>query len=262
MRLTAGIRLDCLGLPFRKAITRAGRLGARAVQFNSAGELSPEKLSETGRRELLHLLHSENLHLAALHCPLRQGLETPVDQEPRLAKILKAIDLSASLGARLVTLHPGKIPADTDSTATRALRESLSFLAVQGDRRGVRIGLVTGPDSGQALADLISTFDTGALGAVIDPAGLQLHGFDLEGAVKSLVGRVHLVWARELASSHTRVMREVPLGSGSLDWVALLATLHETGYQGPLLLSREEGIFPPEELEASFRFLQSLLPAR
>ena len=48
-RLKIGIRLESLGLPLRRALREAQRLGVRGVQADAAGDLSPHALSQTGR---------------------------------------------------------------------------------------------------------------------------------------------------------------------------------------------------------------------
>ena len=57
-RLKIGVRLESLGLPLRRALFEAGQLGVAGVQVDAAGDLSPNRLSETGRREFRHLLRS------------------------------------------------------------------------------------------------------------------------------------------------------------------------------------------------------------
>jgi sugar phosphate isomerase/epimerase len=76
-RLKVGIRLASLGVPLRRALLEAQRLGVRGVQADAAGELSPHTLSQTGRAAIRHLLRSHGLELTALGCPLRRGLDSP-----------------------------------------------------------------------------------------------------------------------------------------------------------------------------------------
>src|SRR4029079_15310353 len=70
-----GIRLESLALPLRKGLDQAVRMGAAGVQIDAIGDLLPDRLSQTGRREFANLLRSLNLELAALSCPLRRGLD-------------------------------------------------------------------------------------------------------------------------------------------------------------------------------------------
>ncbi|HZY88946.1 MAG TPA: sugar phosphate isomerase/epimerase, partial [Gemmataceae bacterium] len=97
-RLKLGTRLESLGLPLRRAISEAARLGVPGVQADAAGDLAPNTLSQSGRREFLHLLRAHNLELAALGCPLRRGLDVAEDQQPRLDRVKAVMSLSFELG--------------------------------------------------------------------------------------------------------------------------------------------------------------------
>src|SRR4051812_8886955 len=73
--LKLGVDLASLQLPLRKALQEAARMGAPGVQLPATGDLSPRRLSQTGRREFRHLLTTHNLDCAALVCPFRHGLD-------------------------------------------------------------------------------------------------------------------------------------------------------------------------------------------
>src|SRR5205823_5879178 len=100
-RLKLGIRLESFGLPLRRALLEAERLGVSGVQVDAAGDLSPKVLSQTGRREFRHLLRGHNLELTALGCPLRHGLDVAQDQEARIEHVRKVLSLSFDLGPRI-----------------------------------------------------------------------------------------------------------------------------------------------------------------
>src|SRR5581483_11555184 len=185
-RLRIGIRLESLGLPLRRALAEAGRLGVSGVQVDAIGDLAPNALSETGRREFRHLLRAHNLELTALGCPLRRGLDSTENQQPRLEHVQKALSLSFDLGPRLVIVQAGAITDDSNQPRMHVLRESLQALAHHGDRVGATLALETGLEDGAVLAAFLDRFDTGSLGVNLDPANLLLHGFDPYSAVQSL----------------------------------------------------------------------------
>src|SRR5437870_7807530 len=111
-KLKIAVRLESLGLPLRRALQEAERMGVAGVQVDAAGALAPEALSQTGRREFRHLLHSHNLELTALGCPLRHGLDTPENQEARIEHVRSVLALSFDLGPRVVVIQPGHIVQD------------------------------------------------------------------------------------------------------------------------------------------------------
>src|SRR5215510_1288181 len=108
-RLKFGIRLESLGLPLRKALQQASSLGVRGVQVDAVGDLSPNNLSETGRREFRHLLRGYNLELTALGCPLRRGLDAAEDQQPRIEHVRKVMSLAYDLGAKVAVVSAGGV---------------------------------------------------------------------------------------------------------------------------------------------------------
>src|SRR5215471_7391804 len=112
-KIKLGIRLESLGLPLRRALQQAERLGVAGVQVDAAGVLCPNSLSQTGRREFKHLLRSHNLELTALGCPLRRGLDTAQDQQPRIEHVRTVMSLSFDLGPRIAIVQAGRISDDS-----------------------------------------------------------------------------------------------------------------------------------------------------
>src|SRR5262249_28916183 len=140
-KIRLGIRLESLCLPLRRALQQAERLGVAGVQVDAAGDLSPNSLSQTGRREFLHLLRAHNLELTALGCPLRRGLDTTQGQQPRIEHVRKVMSLSFDLGPRIVIVQAGQIPEDASDPRASILSESLLSLSQHGDRTGTQLAL-------------------------------------------------------------------------------------------------------------------------
>ena len=151
----------------------------------------PNTLSQTGRREFLHLLRSHNMQLTALGCPLRHGLDTPENQEGRIDHIRKVMTLSFDLSPRIVIAQVGRAPAEDEVSARATLMtESLTVLGHHGDRTGVVLALETGLESGAALRKYLDRFDTGGLGVNFDPANLLMREFDPYESARALQGKV------------------------------------------------------------------------
>src|SRR5262245_58804047 len=219
-RLKIGIRLESLGLPLRKALQQAARLGVGGVQVDAVGDLSPTRLSETGRREFRHLLRAHNLELTALGCPLRHGLDTAQDQQPRIEHVRKVMSLAWDLGARPVIVVAGQVPEKDDDPRAAALRESLTDLGGHGDRTGTVLALETGLESGEVLAGYLRRFDTGGLGANFDPPNLLMHRFAPAAAARALAGLIVHAHAKDARrASASRAAQEVPLGHGDVEWL-------------------------------------------
>jgi sugar phosphate isomerase/epimerase len=256
-RLKIGVRLESLGLPFRKAVEEAEKQGAAGVQFDAAGPLAPEALSQTGRREIRHLLRSHNLEASALGCPLRHGLDILENQEGRIEHVRAAMNLAFDLGPRVVVIEPGRISDDDQDPRTFLLRDALRSLGQHGDRVGTTLALETGLESGQALRGYLDRFDTGSLGVNLDPANLLLHGFDPYAGARALGPKVVHAHAKDVRQAGaSRSAQEVPLGHGDLDWMLLLGILEEIDYHGWVVVERESGDNRLAEVRAGVDFLK------
>src|SRR4051812_45775693 len=113
-RIKLGISLKSLGLPFRRSLAAAQKLGISGVELEATGELSPQDLTQTGRREILHLLRSHDLVVSAVTCPLRYGLDVAENQQPRIEQIRQTMVLAFELGPRLVIVQAGRVPEKED----------------------------------------------------------------------------------------------------------------------------------------------------
>ena len=72
-----GACVESTGLPFRQALPALARAGAQGVQFDAAGELAADRLTDTGRRELRNLFRTYALTPVALNVPLRRASTPP-----------------------------------------------------------------------------------------------------------------------------------------------------------------------------------------
>ena len=255
-----GVCLSALGLSFRRGLEELRRLGVGGVELAASGELAPDRLSQTGRRELKHLLRSHNVELTALSCPLRRGLDSADNLQPRIEHVQKVLSLSFDLGPRLAIVQAGQAPEKADDSRGGFLTESLRTLAQYGDKIGATLALETGLESGEVMRQFLDGFDTGSLAVNFNPGNLLISGIDPYASARALAGRIvhaHAKDARVAAAS--RAAREVPLGHGDIDWLQLLAVLEEIDYHGWLAIEREGA--NPGEVAAGVEFLRRLIGA-
>jgi L-ribulose-5-phosphate 3-epimerase len=263
-RLRIGLRLESLGLPVHRALQEAQRLGVRGVQVDAAGELSPQTLSQTGRTAFRHLLRSHGLELTALGCPLRRGLDVAEDQQQRIDHAKAVLDLSVQLGARIATVHAGRIPDKPHETAGLLLTEALQTLGRHGDRIGAVLALESGLESGAVLGAFLHrlSFDTASVRVNLDPANLLLHDFDPCESARALQGKIVHARAKDARRANaSRSNMDVPLGRGEVDWPHYLDVLEEIDYHGWLIVERDGGGNRVPDLAADLRFLRRLMAA-
>ncbi len=258
-KLKIGVRLESLGLPLRRALQEAERLGVGGVQVDAVGDLAPDTLSQTGRRAFRNLLRAHSLELTALGCALRRGLDAADNQEARIEHVKKVMTLSFDLGPRIAVVQAGQVPENAEEPRARLLAEALRDLGYFGDRVGTVLALETGLESGPALRAFLDRFDTGGLGANYDPANLLVNGFDPSEALRALRGKVVHAHAKDArASRANRAAQEVPLGHGDIDWLQLLGVFAEVEYRGWLDVEREAG-GGPTDVAAGVAFLRRLV---
>jgi L-ribulose-5-phosphate 3-epimerase len=224
----------------------------------------PQNLTQTGRREILHLLRSHDLTVSALVCPMRRGLDVAEDLEPRLEQIRLTMALAFELGPRLVIIQAGKIPSSPtplpegegsktpEDPRFTLMKESLDALGRHGDRIGVTIALDTGLDSPETLVSYLNRFDVGSLAVSFNPANLVISGHNPYDAVRTFHKRMVYAHAQDARRISPNRMATVPLGHGDLDWMQLLANFEEIEYRGPLTVLGDDRA----ELAAGVAFLR------
>jgi len=269
-RIKIGVCLESLNLPFRQALAEAAKMGVPGVQLDAVGALSPQQLSQTGRRELRHMLRSHNVELTALGCPLHRGLDEERDVQQRLEHIRQVMTLSYDLGPRVVIVQVGKVPdaatpvepADKGNNISPGglMTEALRDLGGHGDRTGTMLALETGLEAGSTLKAFLDRFDSGALRVNLDPANLLLHGFSPFDSMRALNRRIVHVHAHDARqSSASRTAQEVPLGHGDIDWMLFLSVLEEINYSGYLVVERETGDKRLADVRGGVDFLRRIV---
>jgi L-ribulose-5-phosphate 3-epimerase len=223
-----------------------------AIELEATGELLPQNLTQTGHREITHLLRSHDLSVSALVCPLRRGLDVPEDLEPRMEQIRLTMALAFDLGPRLVIIQAGQLPDKEDDPHFPQMKESLESLGRHGDRTGVTIALDTGLDSPEAMMTFLNRFDVGSLAVNFNPANLVISGHDPYSAVRTFNKRMAHAHAQDARRISPNRMATVPLGHGDLDWMQLLANFEEIEYLGGLTILGDSR----DELAAGVSFLR------
>lgn len=260
-KLKLSVTLECFGLPLRKALLESARLNLDGVRFNSFGELSPEKLSQSGRREFRNLLRTHQVELSAVGCPLRRGLNVAENLEPRIDYVRQVMSLAYDLGPRVVIVQTGQVPTEAEDPQRIILKEALSALGAFGDRMGTVLALDTGLESIDTLLQFLNEIDSGSLAVNFDPANLLINGFPPLADIRNLADRIAHVSAKDARkASASRTAAEVPLGHGDLDWMLFLASLEEIGYRGYVCVHRDTGKPSTAEIEQGVGFLRRILP--
>jgi len=255
-----GLSLKSLGVPFRRALLEAQKMGVGGVELDATGDFAPKTLTQSGRRELRHLLRSHGLEITALACPLRRGLDVAENQQQRMDLIRDILSLSFDLGPRLVVIHAGKIPEKDDDPRSPLMRDALTALGQHGDRVGATLALETGLESGAVLKDYLAKIDCGSLGACFNPGNLLINNFNPQESVRAL-GK-SLLYAHATDARYSNAAKKiVPLGHGDIDWLQMIAHFEEIEYRGWMVIETESGPNSLAEVTAGAQFLRRLTGA-
>jgi sugar phosphate isomerase/epimerase len=224
----------------RDQIQESARLGAKGVVLDGTGDLSPDRLSETGRRDLKHLLRSTELTLVALNLPTRRSFDNDQELEDRLARADRAFALAYELGARLVLARVGAVPPESEAVRRASLVHALLELGKLADHRGIRIAIETGTEAGTDLRAILEFVGSPGLAASADPGALLRTGHDPVSAVVSLGPWVAHAYATDATGPSGRSLIANPRGHGfppgALDWEEYLGALEEIDYRGFLTI--------------------------
>ena len=218
------------------------------------GDLSPQSLSQTGRREVRHLLRSFDLELAAVFCPLRRGLDVPENLQPRMDHIKQVMSLAFDLGPRLIVVQAGRVPEKDDDPRFPFFRDALETLARHGDRVGTTLALDTGSEPPAILRAFLDRFDSGSLAVNYNPANLLISGHNPYDAARTLAGRIAHIHAEDARTVSPNRLARVPLGHGDVDWFQLLANPEEIDYRHYMTVTGDDW----SVMEAGFAFLHRL----
>jgi sugar phosphate isomerase/epimerase len=226
----------------KERVREAAALGAVGVVLDAAGDLNPDRLSETGRRELRHLLRSTELTLFGLVLPTRRPFDTQDQLDDRLDRAERAFALAFDLGTRLVLARVGAVPDDSPATATRrsAFTVALGELDRRADRRGVAFAVESGPEPAATLRAFLDATGSPALAACLDPSAHLDRGEDPAQAARDLGPRVVHSWAADRRG---------------FAWEDYLGALEEIGYRGPLTCRPD----PDRPIAPQFQALTALL---
>ena len=164
--------------------------------------------------------------------------------ETNRANIRATVPLARQLGLKLVTFHAGFLPhEETDPNFAKMLRR-LAEVADAFQAADMVLGFETGQETGPVLAQLLKKLNRPNVRVNFDPANMVL--YDKGNPIEAL--RVLGPWLCQVHikdALRTKVPgtwgREVPAGTGEVDWSAFFTTLKQLGYAGDFVIEREAG---------------------
>jgi L-ribulose-5-phosphate 3-epimerase len=202
------------------------------------GHLWPDELDSRARLDLKKALKADDISVDSLNLPpLDYNICSPDREARRFAVSLyeKVFALARDLEVRKVVVVPGRVSA-LNQTMDR-LADSFEQFLKWAERDDQEILLETHPLTPIASADAVEAFirrlNSPRLRIAYDVANAEFIGENQPAALKRIrhaLGQVHL-------SDGTRTSwRHDPIGSGTVDFAAVMKTLDEIDFEGVTLL--------------------------
>jgi sugar phosphate isomerase/epimerase len=258
--LRIGIQTRSLRQPLRRALVTAARLGADGVEIDARTELPPSQLSQTGLRQFRKLLDDYRLCVSAVAFPTRRGFGDREDLERRVVATQAAMRMAFDLGANVVILQPGHIPASYDDPAVATIIESLTALGMFGERVGARPALLPGGETPAELLRLLSKLPDGLVGIDFHPAAILQAG-QVPAATLDVLGPhiLHVHACDAVPVGGPGRIQEVDLGRGIADLPALLGQLTaQFDYASWVTVERRDTPDPVTSIGNAVEYLRSI----
>lgn len=279
MAFKIGVITDSFRTGIREAVEKASQIGAQGIQFYATkGELSPENLSPSQRKEFLKMLDSYGLEISAICGDLGgHGFINEDDNVWKIEKSKRIMDLAKDLNANVVTTHIGVVPEDKNHPRWEIMRKACQILAEYGDSVGAYFAIETGPEKATVLKQFLDSLGSKGVRVNMDPANLAMViGDDPAEAVHTLKDYIVHTHAKDgimLCKKNPEVVyglmkddnkecpafEEVPLGAGSVNFPKYLKALNEIGFSGYLTIEREVGDTPEEDIKLAVDFLKKTI---
>jgi L-ribulose-5-phosphate 3-epimerase len=282
-----GIIVDSLRLPLRDGLKAAKDMGADGVQIYAVdGEMAPEKLNSTARKELKAYIESLGLEISALCGDLGgHGFQDYQQNQLKVEKSKRILDLAVELGTNIVTTHIGIVPEQKDSHIYEAMQRACEELGIYAKTMNAYFAIETGPETSARLKSFLDSLSTNGVSVNFDPAnmvmvtgddpvegvkllkdyivhthvkdGIQLKPVDprdVYGTIGYGEGTDHEKIAQMVASGE--FFREVPLGNGVVDFAKYFEALNDIQYNGYLTIEREVNTNPIKDISMAVDFIK------
>lgn len=212
-----------------------------------------EKLTSLSLEPIIHSAVYD-INLASLN---------PLIRRASIRQTVESIRFAAKIGAKIVIIHPGRLPKDYPSVYLKNSRinllTSLNVMARMAGRMGVMLAIENSPRgrahrlvaNPQEHLYILRRLGSAHLGALLDIGHAHTWGFDLREYIRSLADYIllfHLHDNRGDADEH------LPLGRGTIDLRGVGEEIQKLNREVPIILSMRR----KEDIIKSIRFLEKM----
>ena len=190
------------------------------------------------------------------------GLVPEKTRRERFEDFKSVSDFAKRLDAPSVQFHLGFVPEDTDSQeykdVVKITRDACDYVFENGQW----LNLETGQETGAALLQFIQDVNRLNLHVNFDPANMILYGCGEPNEALRIVGPyVRSTHCKDACWSNHRGEewgKEVLFGTGDIHAELFLKTLRSVGYDGPLIIERENKESPEKQYEDILKTIEYL----
>lgn len=279
--LKIGVIVESFRLGLEDGIKKAAELGAEGVQiYASRGEMAPEDLTTTRKKEILDMIKSNGLVVSALCSEMGGFIGDTSENRQKIDRTKRIMDLALEMETDVVTAHIGVVPKDTSIDGYKILQDVCRELGEYGEEIGATFAIETGPETAETLKGFLDSIDSKGLGVNYDPANLVMVVGDdpVKGVytLKDYIVHTHAKDGIRLRPSYPEKVYgnvpedyvaddgkpnfiEVPLGEGKVDFDGWIDALLDIGYRGFLTIEREVGDDPEADIKLAVDFLKKKL---
>lgn len=276
-----GVILESFKTNRAAAIEKAAKMGANGIQmYATEGENSPENLSKSDRAELKREIENHNMVFSALCGDLGKGFGNKELNPSLIEKSKRIVELAKDLGTDIVTTHIGVVPEDKNHERYKVMQEACFELSRFADSMDAHFAIETGPERAVVLKEFLDDLSSKGVAVNLDPANFKMvTGDDPVRAVYTLkdyivhthakdgnrlkVGNPEFIYKAvhpvPQGFDDVQYFEEVPLGTGSVDFVNYLKALEDIGYKGFLTIEREVGDTPEADIRTAYDFLKKII---
>lgn len=174
--------------------------------------------------------------------PETLGVVPTAYRAQRIQNLLDGAAFARKLGVSDVVSHMGFLPENMSDPNYPGVRAALAAVAAELKAHGQNLLFETGQETPVVLLRLFEDIGTGNLFVNLDPANLVMYGkanpVDALDVFGDYVRGVHAKDGR-YPTNGRELGEEVKVGTGKVDFLALLKGLRAHGFDGSLTIERE-----------------------
>ncbi len=214
-----------------------------------------QKYTDSMAEKLTEASKKYNVEISSLWCgwsgpavwnfydgPKTLGLVPDEYRQTRVDELKRGSDFAAKIGAKNIITHVGFLPENPNDKTFADVVLAIREVAEHCKKNGQRFLFETGQETPVTLLRTFEEVGLDNLGINLDPANLLMYGKANPVDALDVFGKyVFDVHAKDgcYPTDGKNLGCKMPVGSGRVNFPALVAKLFEIGYDGPLTIERE-----------------------